>query len=119
MNEQLAETRKIQEKLLEILLYFQQFCQEHDLRFTLAGGTCLGAVRHRGFIPWDDDVDVFMLREDYERLGGMWERFADTGRFACVRSNEQYNIHHTATEIKTATRPSLTATASIWTSTRA
>ena len=100
MNKQLAETRKIQEKLLEILLYFQQFCQEHDLRFTLAGGTCLGAVRHRGFIPWDDDVDVFMLREDYERLGGMWERFADTGRFACVRSNEQYNIHHTATEIK-------------------
>ena len=100
MKADLTETRKIQAKLLEILLYFQQFCEAHELGFVLAGGTCLGAVRHQGFIPWDDDVDVFMLREDYERLGPLWERFADTERYACVRSNEQYNIHHTATEIK-------------------
>ena len=100
MKADLTETRKIQNKLLEILLYFQQFCEAHELGFVLAGGTCLGAVRHQGFIPWDDDVDVFMLREDYERLGPLWERFADTERYACVRSNEQYNIHHTATEIK-------------------
>ena len=100
MKADLTETKKIQARLLEILLYFQQFCEEHDLGFVLAGGTCLGAVRHQGFIPWDDDVDVFMLRDDYERLGPLWERFADTERYACVRSNEQYNIHHTATEIK-------------------
>ena len=100
MKADLTETRKIQEKLLEILLYFQRFCEEQGLGFTLAGGTCLGAVRHQGFIPWDDDVDVFMLRNDYERLGPLWERFADTERYACVRSDEHINIHHTATEIK-------------------
>ena len=60
-----VSTRKIQEKMLEILVYFENFCTENGLKFTLCGGTCLGAVRHGGFIPWDDDVDVFMLREDY------------------------------------------------------
>lgn len=91
---------KIQEKLLEILLYFMNFCNEHGLRFTLAGGTCLGAVRHEGFIPWDDDVDVFMLREDYERLAVLWGKFADTEHYSCVRSDDKINIHHSATEIK-------------------
>lgn len=91
---------QIQGKLLEILLYFQAFCDAHDLKFTLAGGTCLGAVRHQGFIPWDDDLDVFMLREDYERLGVLWEQDADNDRYSCVRSNDRINIHHSATEIK-------------------
>lgn len=105
LNDELKSTSmtpidKIQEKLLEILLYFQRFCNEHGLSFTLAGGTCLGAVRHEGFIPWDDDVDVFMLREDYERLAELWERFADTEHYSCVRSNDKINIHHSATEIK-------------------
>ena len=92
--------REVQDKLLEILLYFANFCQENGLRFVLAGGTCLGAVRHKGFIPWDDDVDVFMLREDYEKLQALWATRADLSRYACVRSDERVNIHHAATEIK-------------------
>lgn len=92
--------RDIQNKLLEILMYFQQFCKENHLSYTLCGGTALGAVRHRGFIPWDDDVDVFMLREDYEKLQDLWRKNADTSRYACVRSNESINIRHSATEIK-------------------
>ena len=60
--------QEIQSKLLEILLYFQKFCQENGLGFVLAGGTCLGAVRHKGFIPWDDDVDIAMPKNDYYRL---------------------------------------------------
>lgn len=95
-----VEIGQVQRKLLEILLYFQAFCQQHHLSFVLAGGTCLGAARHQGFIPWDDDLDVFMLREDYEKLPALWEQFADTGRYACVRSNARFNIHHAATEIK-------------------
>lgn len=100
MQEHDMQTRKIQEKLLEILLYFQQFCEENGLGFVLAGGTCLGAVRHKGFIPWDDDVDVFMLREDYEKLQELWPLKADITRYSCVRSNDKVNIHHSATEIK-------------------
>lgn len=92
--------REIQEKLLEILLYFKSFCEEQGLKFVLAGGTCLGAARNKGMIPWDDDVDVFMLREDYEQLIPLWNKYADTSRYSCVRSNDEINIHHAATEIK-------------------
>ena len=92
--------QEIQSKLLEILLYFQKFCQENGLGFVLAGGTCLGAVRHKGFIPWDDDVDVFMLRDDYEKLCRIWDERADTEHYSCVRSNDRFNIRHSATEIK-------------------
>ena len=84
------ELRKWQMKLLEILVYFRDFCEAHDLRFFLASGTCLGAVRHKGFIPWDDDVDVQMPRDDYERLIRIWNKEADTTRFVCSVSDENY-----------------------------
>lgn len=83
------ELRKWQLKLLEILVYFRDFCEAHHLRFFLASGTCLGAVRHNGFIPWDDDVDVQMPRDDYEQLIKIWNKEADTSRFVCSVSDEK------------------------------
>lgn len=62
---ELSEIKQIE---LNILLCFRQFCEENHLRFSLAGGTLLGAIRHHGFIPWDDDIDVCMPRPDYEKL---------------------------------------------------
>ena len=82
------ELRKWQLKLLEILVYFRDFCFEHNLCFWLAAGTCLGAVRHNGFIPWDDDLDVQMPREDYDRLLEIWDKEADTTRFKCCVTTE-------------------------------
>jgi lipopolysaccharide cholinephosphotransferase len=77
------ELRRWQMKLLEILVYFRDFCIEHNLHFVLSAGTSIGAVRHHGFIPWDDDVDVTLFREDYEKLIEIWNKEADTSRFVC------------------------------------
>lgn len=58
----------VQEKLLSMLSWFHNFCVENNITYFAAGGTVIGAVRHNGFIPWDDDIDVVVPREDYNRL---------------------------------------------------
>lgn len=57
-----------QQHIFDIMCHFDQFCRDNDLKYFLLGGTLLGAVRHKGFIPWDDDADVGMPREDFERF---------------------------------------------------
>ena len=60
--------QELQAVSLELLKDFDAFCAERGIEYTLCGGSMLGAARHAGFIPWDDDVDVMMLREEYEKL---------------------------------------------------
>lgn len=86
-------TKDLQNKMLEILLYFDFFCQEHGLMYYLCGGCLIGAVRHQGFVPWDDDVDVFMPREDYEKLAEIWNKNADVSRYRYCRTN-QTEVYH-------------------------
>lgn len=64
-NISFEEMKKVE---LEILSFFADFCETHNLRYFLAYGTLIGAIRHKGFIPWDDDVDIQMPREDYDIL---------------------------------------------------
>ena len=59
---------EIQKKSFELLCQFVEICEKLDLEYFLVCGSALGAVKYGGFIPWDDDVDVAMHREDYERF---------------------------------------------------
>lgn len=61
--------------LLKTLLRFNEFCKEHNIKYTIAYGTALGAVRHKGFIPWDDDVDVIMMRSEYDKFEKAWKTY--------------------------------------------
>lgn len=61
----IEEIHNVQSKMLK---EFKKFCENNNLRYYLCGGTLLGAIRHKGFIPWDDDIDVLMPRPDYEKL---------------------------------------------------
>ena len=75
------ELKKLQRIELEMLIELDRICRKHQVSYSLDGGTLLGAVRHKGFIPWDDDIDVIMLRPEYEKFRSACERELDQTRF--------------------------------------
>jgi lipopolysaccharide cholinephosphotransferase len=75
------EAKKLQKCELEILIEFDRVARKNNLKYILDGGTLLGAIRHKGFIPWDDDIDIGMPRDDYEKFRKIWKKEIDTKRF--------------------------------------
>lgn len=72
-----SKRKKIWLVLMDLALELDRLCREEGLRYMLVGGSMLGAVRHQGFIPWDDDMDIAMPRADYEKLKKLGERFRE------------------------------------------
>ena len=60
--------KQIQAKILEIMVYIDEICRSHGIDYYIMGGTAIGAVRHQGFIPWDDDLDIFMTPDNYQEF---------------------------------------------------
>ena len=83
--------RDIQLKQLEILHELDRVCKIADVQYYLAAGTCLGALRHEGFIPWDDDIDVFMHWEELERLLEKRELFGEQYFLQCSETEPNIN----------------------------
>ncbi len=65
----------------------------------MIGGSLIGVLRHKGFIPWDDDIDVFMPREDYEKLPKLWKKYSENKRFLCLKTDDNIFTGNTFTTI--------------------
>lgn len=84
---------KMQNKLFEMFKWLVQFLDSHSLNYFIIGGTMLGAIRHGGFIPWDDDIDIAMPRNDYEKLLDLFEKPIENYCVESPRNNEKDYVY--------------------------
>lgn len=90
MKESSINLNNLKQIQLEVMDYFHSWCNDNDITYFITAGTLIGALRHKGFIPWDDDIDVVMLRKDYDTLvasfprTGKYRLFSEEVDSACI-----------------------------------
>lgn len=89
-----ADMKKLWAVQMDLLQYLLDVCNKHGLRIYADGGTLLGAIRHKGYIPWDDDIDMVMLREDYDRLMTLADEFEHPYFLQNVYTDPHYTHRH-------------------------
>ena len=72
-----SKIRDVQLKILEIMKFIDKLCRDNNIEYFIMGGTALGAIRHNGFIPWDDDLDIFMTFDNYSKFKGVFNGIND------------------------------------------
>ncbi len=95
-----VDLKQLQKKLLEMISDFDKFCSENNIEYSLAYGNVLGAVRHKGFIPWDDDIDVQLTRDNYDKLLAV---FKDNEKYCLQRDNQDYPLQFSKLRLNNST----------------
>lgn len=90
----------LQNKILEIAVYIEKFCTTHDIDYCLMGGSALGAKRHGGFIPWDDDLDIFMTPDNYENFREKFAMFGNHEKFYLQEYGKTEKGHVTVPKLR-------------------
>lgn len=91
MNKRYIGLNEHKQILLELLLEFDNFCRKNNIKYFLCGGTLIGAIRHNGFIPWDDDIDICLLRDDYEKLIKIYKPINPNCTLLSLETDKKYN----------------------------
>lgn len=103
----IQETKLIQ---LDILQAIHDCCEKNGIKYSICGGTLIGAIRHKGFIPWDDDIDIFLLREEYDKLIRIFKDENNRYVLHCLENDPQYNYPYAKVEdSKTYVKEKVTA----------
>lgn len=90
-NPEGSALRTDQKEMVRMLQAFAEICKQHDIRWWLCSGTLLGAARHGGFIPWDDDLDVSMMKKDYKKLKKILINLeSEDYAFQCIQTDPEY-----------------------------
>src|SRR5690554_600747 len=97
--EDIDNLKKLQKTELEILLAFDTLCRQNGIPYQLFGGTLLGAIRHKGFIPWDDDIDVCMDRKSYNIFLDTCLTKLDRNQYFLQTYNTDRNFFHSFARI--------------------
>ena len=99
------QLRHVQKKSLQLAKYFSDFCDKNGLLCFLCGGGAIGSIRHQGFIPWDDDLDFFMPRSDYEKLVSLWKEQENDENYVLLRASKNYNDRNSFTTLRDKETP--------------
>lgn len=91
MNKREIDNTQFKSIALDILIDFDNLCRKNNIKYSLAYGTLIGAIRHKGYIPWDDDIDVVMLREEYEKFLKVKDDLKKKHTFISIETNSLYS----------------------------